>query len=167
MVDEARDVAGEPPDLAGAVFARTSKRPAKPTRRKGTSRPSEAQYSGPGKDERDPMAAGAALDSFIDDQGWRARSQVAAAMANWDQVAGPDMAAHVAAESFDDGVLTLRADSTAWATQVRLLLGTVRTRIDQVVGVGVVTKVVVRGPEPPKRTGAWRVPGRGPRDTYG
>jgi predicted nucleic acid-binding Zn ribbon protein len=65
-------------------------------------------------------------------------------------------------------VLVLRAESTSWATQVRLLMGTVRTAIDQAIGAGVVTKVTVKGPTAPSwKSGPRSVPGRGPRDTYG
>ena len=71
------------------------------------------------------------------------------------------------AEGFDEGVLRLRADSTAWATQMRLLSGTVLRKLSEAVGAGVVQRIEVRGPTPPRQRGAWRVPGRGPRDTYG
>lgn len=64
-------------------------------------------------------------------------------------------------------MLTLRTDSTAWATQMRMLAGSVRNRLDATLGAGVVHKVLVRGPEPPRSQGRWRVAGRGPRDTYG
>lgn len=113
------------------------------------------------------MAAGEAVNSFLDDQGWRERTRVAAAVANWPHIAGAEVAAHVQAESFTDGVLTLRTDSTAWATQMRFLAGSVRNRLDAALGAGVVTSIVVRGPEPPRTKGRWRVAGRGPRDTYG
>jgi predicted nucleic acid-binding Zn ribbon protein len=71
--------------------------------------------------------------------------------------------------SFDDGVLTVRAESTAWATQVRLLAPTLLRRLAEEVGKGTVTKVVVHGPNTPTwRRGPRIAPGRqGPRDTYG
>ena len=130
-------------------------------------RAEEPRFSGPGPDERDPVMASSALDDFVASRDWQRRIDVTAAMARWPQIAGAEVAAHVQAESFDDGVLTLRADSTAWATQLRLLLPTVRSRIDTVVGAGVVSQIVVKGPTPPRTRGGWRVAGRGPRDTYG
>lgn len=131
--------------------------------------PIDPVFSGPGPDGRDPMAVGSAVAEVLEGQGWREPIRMAAALARWDEIAGPDLAAHVAAESFADGVLTLRADSTTWATQVRLLLPTVRARVDAAVGQGVVANIVVRGPDVgPRQRGAWRVAGgRGPRDTYG
>jgi len=117
--------------------------------------------------DRDPVLAEQVVSALVEQQGWSERTAVAAAMARWDDIAGPEIAAHVQAESFDRGVLTLRADSTAWATQMRLLLPTVRRSIDAAVGSGVVADIVIVGPQAPRSKGAWRVPGRGPRDTYG
>ena len=95
------------------------------------------------------MALTDAVGALIDQQNWRERTRLAAALARWSDIAGPDVAAHVVAESFDEGVLTLRADSTAWATQMRLLLPTIRTRIDAEIGRGVVADISVKGPTAP------------------
>ncbi|TAK70361.1 MAG: DUF721 domain-containing protein [Actinomycetota bacterium] len=65
------------------------------------------------------------------------------------------------------GRLVLRADSTTWATHLRLLLPVLRERLDAELGRGVVGQVTIVGPAAPRTGGAWRVPGRGPRDTYG
>ena len=86
----------------------------------------------------------------------------------WDQLVGPDVAAHTRPERFNDGELVVIADSAAWATQVRLLVRNAAAQAEQELGHGTVTKVKVRGPEQPRRPGEWRVRGgRGPRDTYG
>ena len=62
----------------------------------------------------------------------------------------------------------LRAESTAWATQVRLLLPNLRTAIDTALGTGVISDISVIGPQAPTWVaGPRRVKGRGPRDTYG
>jgi hypothetical protein len=39
----------------------------------------------------------------------------------WAEIVGQDLAAHTRPDSFADGELAVTADSTAWATQVRLL----------------------------------------------
>ncbi len=163
-VDPSRDLASSLLDKArGSKSSRTAP---SPQRRTGT--PADGPvYSGPGPDDRDPVSAAHAVDELVATQDWEERTRVAGVMANWDRVAGPDIAAHVVAESFDDAVLTLRADSTAWATQVRLLMPMVRRRVDAEVGEGVVADIVVKGPDAPRHKGAWRVKGRGPRDTYG
>jgi len=61
------------------------------------------------------------------------------------------------------------ADSTAWATQLRLLAADLVRRINAELGDGSVRRVQVRGPGTRRgAAGQWRVRGgRGPRDTYG
>jgi predicted nucleic acid-binding Zn ribbon protein len=108
------------------------------------------------------------VDRLVRDQGWAAESAVALLMGEWEQIVGRDMAEHVSAVSFSEGELTLSAESTTWATQVRLLLPQVQRAVDERVGRGVVTRIRINGPQAP----SWiarprRVAGRGPRDTYG
>jgi len=117
---------------------------------------------------RDPELLGTAVDRLIRDRGWTADASAASLTTRWAEIVGPELADHVQPESFEEGVLVLRAESTSWATQVRLLMGTVRKAIDQAVGDGVVTTVTVKGPTAPSwKSGLRSVPGRGPRDTYG
>ena len=81
---------------------------------------------------------------------------------------GPDLAAHCRPESLSGGELVLVAESTAWATQLRLMTRTLLEHVEREVGKGVVTTVRVHGPTAPSwRHGPRRVKGRGPRDTYG
>ncbi|GMA87053.1 hypothetical protein GCM10025868_23030 [Angustibacter aerolatus] len=47
----------------------------------------------------------------------------------WAQVVGIEVAAHSTPESFEEGVLVVRADSTAWATRLRLLAPTLLRRL--------------------------------------
>jgi predicted nucleic acid-binding Zn ribbon protein len=68
----------------------------------------------------------------------------------------------------ENGELTIEAESTAWATQLRLLAAKLLARIAAQVGHNVVTKLHIHGPAAPSWTkGPRRVRGRGPRDTYG
>jgi predicted nucleic acid-binding Zn ribbon protein len=86
----------------------------------------------------------------------------------WESVVGPELAAHSRPVKLEQGELTVEAESTAWATQVRLLATKLLGRIADGVGRGVVTKLNVHGPVAPSWTkGPKRVRGRGPRDTYG
>ncbi len=82
---------------------------------------------------------------------------------------GADLAAHTTPESLADGELVVSADSTAWATQVRLLAAQLVKRLNAELGHGTVLRVKVRGPVTgTRKPGEWRVRGgRGPRDTYG
>ena len=156
-------------DLASSLLDRArggdSRAPSTSRRRRATGEP---VYSGPGPDERDPVTVANAVAAFVDARDWRERTRMAAAIANWDRIAGPDIAAHVVAEGFDSGVLSLQADSTAWATQVRLLLPDLHRAITARVGSGVVERIRILGPQAPSWVaGPRRVRGRGPRDTYG
>lgn len=116
----------------------------------------------------DPQPLQAAIDALIDDQGWRTASAVGSVFGRWDQIVGADLAAHTRPDGLTEGEIVVIADSTAWATQVRLLAATLIRRLNSELGDGTVKRVKVRGPEQPRRAGEWRVRGgRGPRDTYG
>jgi len=68
----------------------------------------------------------------------------------------------------ENGELTIEAESTAWATQLRLLAAKLLAGIAAQVGHNVVTKLHIHGPAAPSWVkGPRRVRGRGPRDTYG
>jgi len=97
------------------------------------------------------------------DQGWQTAAAVGSVFGRWPQIVGADLAAHTRPDKFTDGELLVIADSTAWATQVRLLAATLVRRLNSELGDGTVTRVKVRGPEQPRRAGGWRV--RGGRGT--
>jgi predicted nucleic acid-binding Zn ribbon protein len=83
-------------------------------------------------------------------------------------VVGEQVATHCTPETFEGKTLVVRADSTAWATQVQLLVPRLLRRIAQEVGAGVVEQVTVLGPAGPSFRRGWRaVQGRGPGDTWG
>jgi predicted nucleic acid-binding Zn ribbon protein len=113
----------------------------------------------------DPQPLSTALDGLLGDQGWRLAAAVGSVFGRWDQLVGPDVAAHTRPERFSDGELLVIADSAAWATQVRLLAATLVRTLNVELGHGTVTRVVVRGPAPPRRMGPLRV--RGTRDDKG
>ena len=126
------------------------------------------QVSGSAADDRDPQEFATGLQRLVSERGWGVDVAVGGVMGRWDTVVGAEMAQHCEPETFADGVLVVRADSTAWATQVRLLVPTVLRRLAEELGEGVVDQVQVRGPAAPSwRRGGFRVTGRGPRDTYG
>lgn len=119
-------------------------------------------------DDREPHLLATGLEHLINDRGWQLDIAVGGVMGRWPRVVGPDVAAHCSPMTFRDGVLVVRADSTAWATQVRLLVPTLLRRLAEELGEGVVEQVQVRGPAAPSwRKGPRSVRGQGPRDTYG
>lgn len=127
-------------------------------------------YSGPGPDPtRDPQLIGSLLADYVDERGWDRPLAEARVFADWPALVGPDVAAHCAPDSLRDGELRISAESTAWATQLRLLGSTLLARLVAELGPDVVTKLIITGPVGPSwKHGGWSVRGaRGPRDTYG
>lgn len=128
----------------------------------------EPRFSGARPDERDPQLVGAEIDRMVADNGWREDAQVATVLACWDRLVGADLASHCRPDRLTDGELVLVAESTAWATQVRLMTSAILAKLGAELGPTVVRSVRVFGPSGPNwRHGGRRVPGRGPRDTYG
>jgi predicted nucleic acid-binding Zn ribbon protein len=126
------------------------------------------QRSGAHPDERDPQLLGPTLDRLVADRGWETDAAVGGVMGRWDAIVGAEVAAHARPLSYADGELVVQTDSTAWATQIRLLAPTLLARLAAELGAGTVTTVTVRGPSAPSwKRGPLSVRGRGPRDTYG
>jgi predicted nucleic acid-binding Zn ribbon protein len=117
----------------------------------------------------DPQAFGQAIRDLLADRGWEQPAAVGGVFGRWAEIVGPDMAAHTTPETFEDGEIVVAADSTAWATQVRMLAGNLVRRLNEELGDDTVRRVKVRGPNAaPRQGGGLRVRGsRGPGDTYG
>jgi predicted nucleic acid-binding Zn ribbon protein len=139
----------------------------------GTASPSDGGSPGgrpPGKRQKntDPQLFSTAIGRMLDQNGWQQQAAMGSVFGRWAEIVGTDLAAHTRPDSFADGELAVVADSTAWATQVRLLAPMLVRRLNEEVGDGSVRHVRVRGPQPPRQRGGWRVPGsKGPGDTYG
>lgn len=99
----------------------------------------------------DPELLNAALGDLLSARGWQARAAVGSVFGNWPAIVGPQIAAHTTPESFDNGELTVTADSDTWATQVRLLTPQLLNRIAEELGEGTVTHLRIRGPATRKR----------------
>lgn len=130
--------------------------------------PRRRRWSGPGADARDPQTLGRLASRLAVDRGWNTRLANGQVFGNWARLVGEEVAEHAQPVALKDGELTVRASSTAWATQLRLLQGQLLTKIAAGVGHGVVKRMRIQGPTAPSwRKGPRHVPGRGPRDTYG
>lgn len=151
-----------------AAAARQQLQPRTSGRRTRRGRRADAGRSGAGPDGRDPQLFGALLGRLVDAKGWQTPLSVGGLIGRWDQLVGPDIAAHCIPESFTEGKLRVRTSSTAWATQLRLLRPDILRRITVELGSGVVTDLDIVGPAAPSwRRGRRSSGGRGPRDTYG
>jgi len=154
---------------ARAAAAEKGLRPGMRPKRKRRFQGDGATLSGSARDGRDPALLGDQLDRLLVDRGWKVDVAVGSVMGRWPEIVGTDVATHVEPVTFTDGVLTVRADSTAWATQIRLLASSLLARVEEEVGAGAVTELRVVGPSAPSwNRGSRRSPdSRGPRDTYG
>lgn len=125
--------------------------------------------AGRGRPRReDPQLLASAIGGLLGARGWEQQAAMGSVFGRWAEIVGQDVAAHTRPDSFADGELAVTADSTAWATQVRLLAPVLVRRLNAELGDGSVRRVRVRGPAAPRSRGGWRVPGgKGPRDTYG
>ncbi|MEU4776419.1 DciA family protein [Micromonospora sp. NPDC023633] len=166
------------PELARAVLdaARARRESAARTRRRTPGGGGDGEggqrrlrgYSGPGPDPRDPQPLGAVLNRLVKARGWQQPAAEATVFGAWERVVGPEVAQHSRPVKLEDGELTVEARSTAWATQLRLLAGSLLKQIASEVGHNVVRKLHIHGPAAPSWSkGPRRVRGRGPRDTYG
>jgi predicted nucleic acid-binding Zn ribbon protein len=166
------------PRLSGVDLARVALRAAKEqARQRGDQvrQKKEARRyglrSGARSDGRDPVPLGAAMRQLITERGWEAPAAVGGVVGRWPQIVGPEIAAHCGPEHYaeDARVLTVRCDSTAWATQLRLLAPQLVAHLNAELGHGTVKVIKVLAPAgPARRYGRLRAPGsRGPGDTWG
>lgn len=169
------------PGLAGGPAARRHRPPRSPVlaREGGLAEPPEediqkirggvaAATRGGRSSGEDPQLLGAAIRGLLADQGWQEQAVAGSMFGRWEQIVGPEIAAHARPDSFADGELVVVASSSPWAAQLRQLAPNLVQRLNAELGHGAVTRVKVRGPAGPRQPGPWRARGgRGPRDTYG
>ena len=162
-LDLARQVTSATAGSTPAARRRRSRRTPPP----GESR--RGRVSGAHPDDRDPQLLGGEVGRLVDRGGWELQLRIRGVFARWPELVGDDVAAHCSPESFSDGRLVVRTDSTAWATQLKMLAPSVVRRLNQDLGDGTVTVIEVLGPHLPswKKGPRSTRDGRGPRDTYG
>ncbi|PFG41421.1 putative nucleic acid-binding Zn ribbon protein [Isoptericola jiangsuensis] len=159
------EVAREALNRAKAAARAKGLRPGAPSRRSPLAEP-HTERKGPGA--RDPRTLSDVVGRLLRDKGWTQDVSVGGVIGRWREVVGDQVADHCVPETFEDKVLVVRTDSTAWATQVRMLTPTLLRRLAEEVGEGVVEQVQVLGPAGPSfRRGRRSVRGPGPGDTYG
>lgn len=167
------------PEASGVDLARVALRAAKEqARARGAAAQERRQArrggglrSGARADGRDPLPLGAAINRLITERGWETPAAVGGVMGRWPQIVGEGLANHCVPQRYDEDerVLTVQCDSTAWATQLRLLAPRLVARLNEDLGQGTVKLIKVLGPGAPRRGfGPLRAPGStGPGDTYG
>jgi predicted nucleic acid-binding Zn ribbon protein len=117
---------------------------------------------------RDPMPVSGAFDYLTEEMGWMAPLAEADLLVRWREVVGDNIADHATPVGIVDETLTLVTDSSAWATQLRLMRNELIITLTEQLPEVTISQIVVRGPGAPSwKAGPKSVPGRGPRDTYG
>ncbi len=117
---------------------------------------------------REPAGLGDVLGNLSSTMGWDSPMARAELLASWPEIVGAETAAHAVPLSIEEGILTVRCDSTAWAQQLRTMRSAVAVRIAENHAAAGIESVRFIGPDTPSwKRGPRAIPGRGPRDTYG
>ena len=117
---------------------------------------------------REPAGLGDVLGTLTSTMGWDSPMARAELLADWPGIVGAETAAHAEPVGIEEGVLTVRCDSTAWAQQLRTMTAAVAVRIAEKHSAAGIETVRFIGPDTPSwKRGPRAIPGRGPRDTYG
>ncbi|CAN5480841.1 DUF721 domain-containing protein [soil metagenome] len=173
------DGAGEPHHDDGLDLARSlthATAGSTPVQRRRTARRApgaggarRGRLSGAHPDDRDPQLLEGELARLVGERGWALPLRMRGVFGRWAELVGEEVADHCTPEGFTDGTLVVRTDSTAWATQLKLLAPTILRRLNTELGDGTVTMIDVLGPHLPtwKKGRRSTRDGRGPRDTYG
>jgi predicted nucleic acid-binding Zn ribbon protein len=127
----------------------------------------EQKGSLPFEKGRDPRSLGSIVSRIITERGWAPFLSRESVIDQWEEIVGTDVAAHTVPE-IDEDLVTVRCDSSAWATNLRLMRHEILAEILARFPNSGIEKISVVGPGVPNRIrGPRSVKWRGPRDTYG
>lgn len=109
------------------------------------------------------------LAELVQQNDWRKGLAEGNLFSNWHEVVGPEVSDNCEPITLLEGRLTIRAQSTAWATQLKLLAPELLKRIQSHPSGASTDEIFIIGPSAPSwRKGVRSIRGaRGPRDTYG
>lgn len=78
-------------------------------------------WTGSGADPWDPQPLGKLFGQIAKKRGWDDKVTTGRLFAEWGRIVGEDVSAHATPDRLEEGILYVRASSTAWATQLRLM----------------------------------------------
>lgn len=117
---------------------------------------------------RDPKGIAEVIDALTTKLGWNSPLAKSEMIVSWTELVGAETAAHSTPIGIEGGVLTVSCDSSAWATQLRLMRVHIIARIAERFPDAGIDGIRFDGPGVPSwKKGPRSIPGRGPRDTYG
>ncbi len=106
----------------------------------------------PPRHEREPRPVLASLGRVADRLGLGSPTALGAVFTRWEEIVGPDVAAHARPSTLRGGVLTIVVDQPTWAASLRLLAADLLARVAQESGEPVGELVVrVSGERPPRQ----------------
>lgn len=145
--------------------------PGQPRRRGRRPRTMKTRYDGrPDRSYRDPGEFSDLVRREIKRNGWGRNFAAGSLRSAWPEIVGENIGRHTHVVMYNEKKrqLHVESDSTAWATNLRLMQTTILQTIARRVGPDVVAELKIYGPKAPSwRHGPLHVKGRGPRDTYG
>jgi predicted nucleic acid-binding Zn ribbon protein len=100
--------------------------------------------SRPRKSEIEPRHVADSLDRATRRIGAPRTAVLTEVFSRWEQVVGPDIAAHAQPRSLRDGVLVIAVDQPAWASQLRFLGADLLARISDATGCCDVAEIQVK-----------------------
>jgi predicted nucleic acid-binding Zn ribbon protein len=117
----------------------------------------------------DPQSLNSVLAELVSTRDWRQGIAEGSLFTEWVSVVGADVGSHSTPISLVDGVLTVQASSTAWATQLTLMADNLLKTISSSAPGALVEEILVLPPGAPSWKKGIRTirNSRGPRDTYG
>ncbi len=117
----------------------------------------------------DPQPLNSVLEELVTTRDWRQGIAEGSLFTEWADVVGLDVGTHSAPISLVDGLLTVQATSSAWATQLTLMANNLLQTISNSAPGALVEEIVVLPPGAPSWKKGIRTirNSRGPRDTYG
>ncbi len=128
----------------------------------------EPGSSAPFGNGRDPRGIAEVVDALTTRLGWNSPLARSELLSSWQELVGDETADHSTPTGIEEGVLSVSCDSTAWATQLRLMRAQILTRIAERYPDAGIQTLRFDGPGVPSwKRGPRSIPGRGPRDTYG
>jgi len=158
-------------DEAQAVYLRFRKLFGEPGARSNDARKRKIKKDGatvPFGAGREPHGLNDVIDGLAEHLGWTSPLARSELLSSWAEIAGEETAQHSTPLSIEEGLLTVQCDSTAWATQLRLMRTTITTHILAKYPDAGIVAIRFEGPNAPSwKRGPRSIPGRGPRDTYG
>jgi predicted nucleic acid-binding Zn ribbon protein len=98
--------------------------------------------------ELDPKPIGDLLRTLVAGRGWNERMSFGRLKDAWVEVVGPLVASRSTPVSLARGVLSIRADGSAWASELTLLARSIGEKADAFLGGGAVREVRVSAGPP-------------------